>query len=151
MCVSSAVFISSSHLSQHVTERIISYSMVQSARILLLIFCCEGSVFEVEVMSHCIYIILSISGILFLEALCVEQPPDEPLAVQNMPECTDWSKVNNVQHFQSVQTSLAAHTTSYLMKPIIELHLVQSWEWLEIFIYSSLHLHGTDSKSFYGA
>jgi len=94
LCVSRAVFISSSHLSQHVTELIISCSMVHSATILLFIFCYEGSVFEVEVMSHCIHILLSISGILFLETLCVEQSPDEPLAVQNVPECTDWSKVN---------------------------------------------------------
>jgi len=88
-----------------VTELIVSYNMVHSARILLFIFCCEGSVFEVEVMSHCIHILLFISGILFLETLCVEQPPDEPLAMQNVPECTDWTKVNNIQHFQNVQTS----------------------------------------------
>lgn len=76
------------------TEFIILCSMLHTARILLFIFCYEGSVFEVEVMLHCIHILLSISDILFLEALCIEQSPDEPLAVQNVAECTDWSKIN---------------------------------------------------------
>jgi hypothetical protein len=89
--------------------------MVHSVRILLFIFCREDFVFEVEVMSHFILILLSVSGIFFLETLFVEQPPDEPLASQNDPECTDWSKVNNIQHFENGQTSLAAHTASYSM------------------------------------
>jgi hypothetical protein len=134
--------------------------MVHSARILLFVFCCENSVFEVEVMTQCIHILLSSSGILFLETLCVEQPLDEPLAVQNVPECTDWSKVNNVQHFQSDQLGgphkllFSGYQGSFLgwsgwsVKLTTELHLMQSWERLEIFFYSPIHLHGADRKFF---
>jgi hypothetical protein len=41
--------------------------------------------------------------------------------------------------------------SGWSVKLTTELHLVQSWDWLEIFFYSPIHLHGAGSKSFYGA
>jgi hypothetical protein len=41
--------------------------------------------------------------------------------------------------------------SGWSMKLTTERHLVQSWEWVEIYLYSPVRLHGVDSESFYGA
>lgn len=41
--------------------------------------------------------------------------------------------------------------SGWSVKLTTELHLVQSWKWMEIFLYSPIHLHGVDSRRFCGA
>lgn len=66
------------------------------------------------------------------------------------PKCPDQFGGPHNLLFNGYQGSFLGWS-GWSVKLTTELHLVQSWEWLEIFFYSPIHLHGVDSKSFYGA